>query len=127
MRIGEFVAKAGTTKDTVRHYEDLKLIESLGPNGKREYTEGHLVDFEVIQELKSYGLPLKDIQLVFEWKRSRGCGSGELIRKVEEALERQLDLLAEEEARLRDRRLKLEGTLREVKGLPRSPFTQEIR
>ncbi|MGG3740385.1 MerR family DNA-binding transcriptional regulator [Paenibacillus chibensis] len=36
MRIGEFVRRTRTTKDTVRHYEDLQLIRSLGPDGKRE-------------------------------------------------------------------------------------------
>ncbi len=115
MRIGEFVVQAGTTKDTVRHYEDLKLIESLRPDGRREYTERHLEDFSVIQELKSYGLALSDIQAVFEWKRHGGCGSEELILFTEKVLERQLTLLQEKEARLRESRLKLEETLREVK------------
>lgn len=117
MRIGEFVRRTRTTKDTVRHYEDLQLIRSLGPDGKREYSEAHVEDIQVIQELKSYGLPLKDIQAIFEWKRSSGCGSEALLLGVEEALEERLASIREEEASLRERRLRLEEASRELKSL----------
>ena len=37
MRIGEFIKLVQTTKDTVRHYEELDLIRPDWKNGTRDY------------------------------------------------------------------------------------------
>lgn len=114
MRIGEFIALAGTTKDTIRHYEDLGLIESKGPDGKRNYTEKHLSDFAVIQELKGYGVKLRDIQSIFKLKRNHGCGNTELIKEVGDSLKLQLDALRQEEMELHNRIRKLEELVEQI-------------
>ncbi|WP_165921210.1 MerR family transcriptional regulator [Paenibacillus albiflavus] len=114
MRIGEFICKAGATKDTIRHYEDLGLIQSKQANGTRRYTDKHLEDYEVIQELKGYGLKLKDIQLIFAMKNNYGCGNSELIKEAHDSLKLQLDVLSKEEEELRNRRIKLEELVRSM-------------
>lgn len=114
MRIGEFIALAGTTKDTIRHYEDLGLIESKGADGKRNYTEKHLADYYAIQELKGYGVKLRDIQSIFKLKRDHGCGNTELIKEVGDSLKLQLEALREEEKELHNRIRNLEEVLEQI-------------
>lgn len=114
LRIGEFIALTGTTKDTIRHYEDLDLIMSKGPDGKRIYTEQHLADYFVIQELKSYGVILRDIQSIFKLKRSYGCTHAELIKEVGDSLNLQLDGLRQEELELRNRIRMLERLVQQI-------------
>ncbi|MEK5252610.1 MerR family transcriptional regulator [Paenibacillus sp. FSL F4-0125] len=114
MRIGEFIALTGTTKDTIRHYEDLELILSMGPDGKRIYTEKHLADYYAIQELKGYGVKLRDIQSIFKLKRSYGCGHAELIKEVGDSLNLQLEGLRKEEIELRNRIRMLEELVQQI-------------
>lgn len=114
MRIGEFITLTGTTKDTIRHYEDLDLILSMGPEGKRIYTEKHLADFYAIQELKGYGVKLRDIQAIFKLKRNYGCGHEELIKEVSDSLDLQLEGLRKEELELRNRISKLEELVQQI-------------
>lgn len=114
MRIGEFIAVVGTTKDTIRHYEDLELILSKGSDGKRRYSEEHLADYYAIQELKGYGVKLRDIQSIFKLKRNYGCGHAELIKEVGDSLSLQLDGLRKEESELRNRILKLEELVQQI-------------
>ncbi|MGO2387162.1 MAG: MerR family transcriptional regulator [Psychrobacter sp.] len=52
--IGELAAKANTTKDTVRHYEQLGLLKSRKRQaGSRLYTEFHPECIERIELIKS--------------------------------------------------------------------------
>lgn len=114
MRISEFITLTGATKDTIRHYEDLELIQSKGLDGKRRYTEQHLVDYDVIQELKGYGVKLKDIQSIFQLKRNVGCGNAELIKEVGDSLKLQLEGLKQEEIELRNRIQKLDELVQQI-------------
>lgn len=114
MQIGVFVRKAGTTKDTIRHYEDLQLIVSKQSDGRRRYTDKHLEDFAVIQELKGCGLSLKDIQLIFTMKNHYGCRSEELLREVEDSLKHQLGELEREEQELRNRKELLQTLIQDI-------------
>lgn len=99
MQIGEFLKEAKTTKDTVRHYEDLGLLNPEWNKGKRNYTARDLIDFEAIKEMKALGFSLKDVQVIFELKRTNQCGSPDLIKHVRHRLEEQyLQLKKEEEA-----------------------------
>lgn len=114
MRIGEFIALTGTTKDTIRHYEDLGLIVSKGPDDKRIYTEKHLGDYYAIQELKGYGVKLRDIQSIFKLKRNYGCGHAELVKEVGDSLNTHLNGLRQEEIELRNRIGKLEELVQQI-------------
>lgn len=117
MKISEFVALLNTTKETVRHYEDLNLLTPIRYKSRREYGQKEVLDFQVIMELKWMGLSLKDIQLLFDLKRALGCGEEGLMREVVLHLTDHLEMLRKEEELLRERRLMLEKQLEEVKQL----------
>ncbi|KIL34384.1 6-phosphogluconolactonase [Cohnella kolymensis] len=115
MKISEFIALLNTTKETVRHYEDLNLVTPKRVKSRREYGQKEVLDFQVILELKGMGLSLKDIQLLFDLKRAIGCGEQGLVREVILHLTNHLEMLRNEEDLLRERRMKLEKQLEEVK------------
>lgn len=122
MQIGAFVALLNTTKETVRHYEDLGLLTpARAANGRRLYGEREILNFKVIRELKALGLGLKEIQLLFELKAAYGCGDQRLIQEVTAQLSDHLAALRREEAELRQRIENLEGQLQllqQVAGTP---------
>lgn len=115
MQIRDFVALLGTSKETVRHYEDLHLLDPVRHNNRREYGDKEVLDFQVIIELKTMGLGLKDIQLLFELKKAFGCGDKTLIQQTIVHLTEHLNSLRQEEELLQQRRLKLERELEQVK------------
>ncbi|MCQ2009990.1 MerR family transcriptional regulator [Sporolactobacillus sp. STSJ-5] len=107
MKIGEFVKQCGTTKDTVRYYEELMLIQPDASNQYKEYSQKNIEDFRVIKEMQNLGLSLKIIQSVFKMKKKSGCGSQKLIRDVTIALEKQETFLMNEEIKIRNQRKQL--------------------
>ncbi|MGG4170036.1 MerR family transcriptional regulator [Rossellomorea vietnamensis] len=117
MKIGEFVSMLNTTKDTVRHYEDLQLITPKWNKHFKEYSEKDVLNFQVVRELKEYGLSLNDIQLIFSLKDAYSCGDKELVNRVLEQMNRHVDLLKEEEKDLRRRRLALEKKVEAIREL----------
>ena len=117
MRIGEFIKLVQTTKDTVRHYEELDLIRPNWINGTRSYSPKDLKDFHAIKEMQSMGLALKDIQSIFEVKRSGGCGSPQLIVGVLESLNNELDVIHEAEKELENKKLMIQGMMKELESL----------
>ena len=64
--IGELAAKANTTKDTVRHYEQLGLLRSRKRQaGSRLYTEFHpecVERIELIKSAQAIGFTLTEIK-----------------------------------------------------------------
>ncbi|WP_099159015.1 MerR family transcriptional regulator [Virgibacillus ndiopensis] len=97
MKIGEFIKEVKSTKDTVRHYEEVGMIQPDWQNNRRIYTEKDIQDFHAIKEMQKLGLSLKEIHLVFEIKRNNGCGSSELLAEItEKMVEKQQQILIEE-------------------------------
>jgi len=115
MQIGEFVARLSTTKETVRHYEDLQLLTPTRVKNRRTYGEKDAADFAVILELKSMGLGLKEVQLLFALKRAVGCGDPQLLTQTVSHLSDHLASLRDQEAELRVRIAQLEMQLAQVK------------
>ncbi len=114
MKIGEFVQLLNTTKDTVRHYEELNLVTPKWKNHHKEYGEKEILNFQVVKELKEYGLSLKDIQFIFDLKEAHQCGDKKLIHQVVEQLADHVNNLRKEEEELRRRRIALENKLKEI-------------
>lgn len=83
MKISKFIEVVCTTKDTVRHYEELGILNPVRKEkNARDYLEKDVEDFKVIKELQSLGFTLKDIQIIFQIKRETKCNSNELISTV---------------------------------------------
>lgn len=115
MRIGEFVKHLNTTKDTVRHYEQLGLLNPVRASYHKEYTPKEIMDFEIIVKLKLAGLNLKDIQIIFDLKKTYGCGSIELANEVFKKLDAHVELLKEEEEKINRSRTQLESEIKSIK------------
>ncbi|MGY0694643.1 MerR family transcriptional regulator [Virgibacillus sp. FSP13] len=99
MKIGAFIKAVETTKDTVRHYEELGMIQPRWDHNRRIYVEKDIQDFHAIKEMQELGMSLKEIQFMFEIKRKKGCGSPELLAGITEKMQaRQRQLLEEEQA-----------------------------
>ncbi|HLQ70971.1 MAG TPA: MerR family transcriptional regulator [Bacillota bacterium] len=120
MKISEFISRVDTTKDTVRHYEALGLLQPIVlPNGRRDYGEKDVMDFQAIKEMQALDMTLKEIQVMFEVKRTKGCGSTELLGGVLHTMEEKMAATVEAEKRLVEKRKQMKemiGVLREVGG-----------
>ncbi|WP_433944415.1 MerR family transcriptional regulator [Paenibacillus sp. SN-8-1] len=115
MRISEYIKQAGTTRDTVRHYEELGLIKPDWVQGRRDYTDKQLRDMDAIKEMKSMGLDLKEIQMIISLKSDKGCGSEALIEGVIQKLTAQFMVLLQEEEKLRESRQAIGAVLHELR------------
>ncbi|WP_433750583.1 MerR family transcriptional regulator [Falsibacillus pallidus] len=116
MRIGEFADLMKTTKHTVRHYEELELLSPDWVGPYKKYGEKEIANFQVIREMKDFGLALVDIQSLFKLKKALGCGDLRLMKEVLEQLEEHAEGLKMQEEELQARRLILVEELEEIKG-----------
>lgn len=117
MRIGEFVKRVKTTKDTVRHYENMELLNPDMVGTRRQYTEKEILEFQVITELKSFGFSLNDIQLIFQLKLAYGCGNQQMVHQLFAQLASQLEVVKKEDIEIKRRRILLEDELKQLEKL----------
>ena len=77
LQIGEIAGQAKTTLRTVRYYLGEGLIESAGRSPGGFYLfEPHTVDtVRFIQKLKSLGLSLNDIKVLYQIRREKRTGN----------------------------------------------------
>lgn len=114
MKIGEFLKECETTKDTVRHYEELGLLTPSKKGNLKDYSEKEALTYHVIQEMKQLGLSLKEISAIVELKSRDGCASPALIKGAQNQLMVQLEKVKEEETRLAERRMQLNSLIQEL-------------
>lgn len=64
LRTGEFSLLCGTTKETLRHYENIGLLAPsfIASNGYKYYAPSQIVDYMVISSLKEAGCSLAEIK-----------------------------------------------------------------
>jgi DNA-binding transcriptional MerR regulator len=117
VKVGEFVDQCQTTKDTIRYYEELGLIKPDTSTTYKHYNQRNINDFQAIKEMQRLGLSLKVIQELFKVKRMNGCGSQALIHDVTNELNKQEDILREEENKIRDQRRHLRALIVELQSL----------
>lgn len=67
LKCGEFADLCGTTKETLRHYNDIGLLEPahIAKNGYRLYSPAQTVNYLIISTLKSAGFTLDEIRRYF--------------------------------------------------------------
>ena len=65
---GAFAALCDTTKETLRHYNNIGILkpEKIGDNGYQYYSPTQFFDFYLITSLKRAGSPLSDIKRYME-------------------------------------------------------------
>ncbi|MER5882514.1 MerR family transcriptional regulator [Streptomyces sp. NPDC001941] len=108
MRIGEIAALVGVTSRAVRHYHHLGLLPEpeRRANGYRDYSTRDAVLLARIRRLTELGLGLDEVRDVLADDEGR-----ELVDVLEE-----LDAdLARQEERIRERRARLDGLLRQAR------------
>lgn len=117
MKIGAFIQTCATTRDTIRHYEQMGLLHPAKRGTFKDYGEKELSDFQAIKELQQIGLSLKTIQNIFEIKRQKGCGTPELIQSVLLQFEKQKRHLHKEDMLIRRKIIlinRLDAALRNI-------------
>jgi DNA-binding transcriptional MerR regulator len=108
LRIGDMARLAGVTVRTIRYYEQLELLGSYrgNPSQHRRYSRRDLLYLRRIQQLKGYGLSLREIGEIIELADQDPSGE-----------KRRLMLLARYEEKKREalvRRAQLNAYLREL-------------
>ncbi len=117
MKIGEFLEKIQSTKDTIRYYEELSLIEPLTKGDKRDYTEKDMNDFYIIKEMESLGLTIREIQTIFHIKRSAGFHSPSLLQDIQDKINGNIRKIESIEKELSIRKMKLNCLLSKLENL----------
>lgn len=99
-RSGQFARLCRTTKDTLRHYEDIGLLTPAftAENGYKNYLPDQVMDFMLISSLRDAGCSLADVKRFLEGDKGKlrevmAERVGALDRQIA-VLERKRDLLA---------------------------------
>jgi DNA-binding transcriptional MerR regulator len=98
---GEFAALCGTTKETLRHYNNIGILkpEMVGANGYRYFSPAQFFDFYLISSLKRAGSPLMDIRRYLE--RPDAAEFLQLLYKQRDGLQREKLMLERMEQLIR--------------------------
>lgn len=74
MKINEASDKSGLSKDTLRYYEKIGLLQiKKDKSGHREYTEANIASLAFIHCLKMTGMPLKIIRQYVDLRDKGDC------------------------------------------------------
>jgi MerR family transcriptional regulator, copper efflux regulator len=73
MLIGEVAQKTGFSKDTIRYYEKIGLLEKAdqnrGENNYRKYNEQIISKLNLIKKVKTFGFTLNEIKDLFLYEK----------------------------------------------------------
>ncbi len=107
MQIGEVASRSGLSVKTIRFYSDQGLIGLLGRSegGYRLFGREVFAELELIGKLKAMEIPLQDVGLILESRRSGFCTctalqtrirakAGEIEQKIAGLRILQVELLA---------------------------------
>ena len=67
MKIGEFAICTGLSKETIRYYEKMNLLQPEIKNKHRYYNKKDIDTVEAILKLKQTGFSLQEIKMLFDW------------------------------------------------------------
>ena len=112
LKIGEFAKLASTNLRTLRYYEELGLLRPVtrSTGGFRQYRPADLHRVQLIQNLQELGLQLDEIGDLIRCSPGTDCGDNSdqgrsvWMQKVQEALARQEQLIADRIAVLEKQR-----------------------
>ena len=110
MLIGELARACGVSKDTVRHYDELKLLvageRQAGSRVYREYDQSNVSRIQMIRAGKSMGFSLAEMQALIHEYDGGQMDDAEVVRLLEERLElvrERIALLRQTEALLQEK------------------------
>jgi len=107
MQIGEIAQLTGFSKDTIRWYEKIGLIQldkkNRTENNYRNYSNENLKRLLDIKQMKAIGFTLKDIEHIFLLDKHEEVNCGNVGKVVENRLEK----IAQKIAELQDLQMKL--------------------
>jgi DNA-binding transcriptional MerR regulator len=107
-KIGELARATQNTTRTLRFYEEMNLLSPVrNSSGQRLYSESSIARLNFIQELKSGGFSLQEIQTFFSSWDQRETGESASTAAIE-LIQRKLSEIAELQKRIN----KLNGELR---------------
>lgn len=70
VKIGEFAERTGISKDTIRYYEKIGLLQPEMKNTHREYNNNDGILMETIIKLKQTGFSLLEIKMLIDWSKN---------------------------------------------------------
>ena len=70
LKIGEFAERTCISKDTIRYYEKIGLLQPEIINKHREYNNNDVILMETIIKLKQTGFSLLEIKMLFDWSKN---------------------------------------------------------
>lgn len=70
VKIGEFADLTGISKDTIRYYEKIGLLEPEIKNKHRNYNDNDAILINTIIKLKQTGFSLLEIKILFDWSKN---------------------------------------------------------
>jgi DNA-binding transcriptional MerR regulator len=78
----EVVARTGFSLDTLRYYERIGLLDTVGrsASGHRRFTEDHLEWLGVLRCLRDTGMPIAEVR---HYAESARCGDRTLAERLE--------------------------------------------
>lgn len=83
LKIGDVARKTGMSLRTIRYYESLRLIqpEARTPGGQRLYSPRQCQRLDMIRDLRTLDVPLRDIRALLLQRKSARTGA-EAVRGV---------------------------------------------
>jgi MerR family copper efflux transcriptional regulator len=89
MLIGELAQKTGTSKETIRYYERIGLVEpdQRRDSGYREYTQEEVKKLHFINRAKQLGFTLNEISELLELEVNNETSCEPVRRKATDKLE----------------------------------------
>ena len=96
--IGELAEASGLSRDTLRYYERLGLLQQVGrdPGGRRVYGERHLSALHFIRRAQSMGFSLEEIGKLLQFREDPTTARSdvrELMQQKLKLVEQQLQEL----------------------------------
>src|SRR5918995_742311 len=104
MKIGQLAERTGLSTKTIRFYEDIGVLPEpdRAPNGYRSYTPAMAERIAFIQDAKSAGLSLLEIQMILDLRDSGEPTCGHVVESLRSHL-REVDRQLAELKRTRSR------------------------
>jgi DNA-binding transcriptional MerR regulator len=125
MKIGQLAERSGVSTKTIRYYEDIGVLPEpdRASNGYRSYTPAMAERIAFIQDAKSAGLSLLEIQMILDLRDSGEPTCGHVV----ESLRSHLGEVDRQMAELKRTRSRIEEIMERAEALDPADCTDPNR